>query len=214
MIPYRAVLFDFDYTLGDGTDGIVESFHAAFDELGLVRPTVEEVRRTVGMSLEEAFAHLTGQTGRVELFLKSYRAKADEVLLAKTQLFPDAVLTLTHLREQGLKTGIVTNKYSFRLYEVLDKFNIRPLVDAVVGADMAGESKPSPKGLLLAAQQLKLDRGDILYVGDSTIDAQTAQAADIDFAGVTTGTTTAQDFSRYPCIAVADSLTALFSAIG
>lgn len=35
---YPAVLFDFDYTLGDATDAIVAGFAAGFAALGLPEP--------------------------------------------------------------------------------------------------------------------------------------------------------------------------------
>ena len=51
----QAVLFDFDYTLGDATDVIVEGFWYAFDQLGLPRPGREAVRRTIGHKLEDEY---------------------------------------------------------------------------------------------------------------------------------------------------------------
>ena len=51
---YPAVLFDFDYTLGDATDAIVAGFAAGFAALGLPEPDREAVRRTVGMQVTDA----------------------------------------------------------------------------------------------------------------------------------------------------------------
>jgi len=45
-----------------------------------------------------------------------------------------------------------------------------------------------------------------LYIGDSYIDAQTAQNAKIDFVGVTTGTTSREKLESYPHVAVLDNL--------
>ena len=43
-----------------------------------------------------------------------------------------------------------------------------------------------------------MEKKDVLYIGDSTVDAETAQAAGVDFAGVTHGVTTADELARYP----------------
>ena len=51
-MPYKAVFFDFDYTLGDATDCIVAGFRYAFARLGLPEPEYEAVRYTIGMTLE------------------------------------------------------------------------------------------------------------------------------------------------------------------
>ena len=55
MPPYRAVCFDFDYTLGDSTDSIVAGFQYAFPILGFPSPDRETVRGTIGYLLEDAY---------------------------------------------------------------------------------------------------------------------------------------------------------------
>ena len=51
-MKYRAICFDFDYTLGDSTDSIVAGFQYGFTRLGWPAPDRETVRRTVGYLLE------------------------------------------------------------------------------------------------------------------------------------------------------------------
>ena len=53
MKAYRAICFDFDYTLGDSTDSIVAGFQYGFARLGQPVPDRETVRGTVGYLLEE-----------------------------------------------------------------------------------------------------------------------------------------------------------------
>lgn len=45
-----------------------------------------------------------------------------------------------------------------------------------------------------------------IYIGDSYIDAKAAQNANIDFVGVTTGTTSRKNLESYPHVAVLDNL--------
>ena len=59
-MKYRAICFDFDYTLGDSTDSIVAGFQYGFTRLGWPVPDRETVRRTVGYLLEDAYTLLTG----------------------------------------------------------------------------------------------------------------------------------------------------------
>lgn len=59
-MKYRAICFDFDYTLGDSTDSIVAGFQYGFTRLGWPAPDRETVRRTVGYLLEDAYTLLTG----------------------------------------------------------------------------------------------------------------------------------------------------------
>ena len=57
---YQGVFFDFDYTLGDSTAAIAEGYRLGFLALGLDPPTVEQVRHTVGLTLADGYALLTG----------------------------------------------------------------------------------------------------------------------------------------------------------
>lgn len=204
-------LFDFDYTLGDSTAAIVESVNSALSAMGYPSCAEEEIRHTVGMSLGETFTHLT-QNGdpllRAE-FLKLFMERADAVMTAQTQLLPDSVPVLTYLKTKGFKIGIVTTKYHYRIDHILSKFEIAHLVDVIVGGDDVKNNKPHPEALLSAIKQLDAQPGDALYVGDSIIDAKTAQGAGVDFVAVTTGTTPEEAFSVYPKIAVITSLSEL-----
>lgn len=210
-MKYTTVLFDFDYTLGDGTEGIVDSFCYAFRGMGLPEPGREPVRHTVGLSLEEAYAVLTGDgsTAHAARFVELYRERANEVLLERTVLLPYAEEILCRLHCAGIKTGIVTNKFRFRLDQVLEKFALPRYVDVAVGADEAGEPKPSPKSVWLAIERAGGSAEQTLYVGDSLVDAQTAQNAGLAFAAVTNGTTRAEEFAAYPHTLIARDLAAL-----
>ena len=75
---------------------------------------------------------------------------------------------------------------------------VEHLIDLVIGREDVDIPKPSPEGLLLALDRFGVNRQDILYTGDSLIDAHAAQNAAIDFAAVTTGTTSAREFSVLP----------------
>ena len=51
--PFRAIIFDFDYTLGDSTNGIVLSVNYAFEKLGFAAKDTESIRKTIGLSLTD-----------------------------------------------------------------------------------------------------------------------------------------------------------------
>ena len=55
---YNTFIFDFDYTLGDATEGIVRSTNYALKKMGLPAVSQKEVRKAVGMSLPDTFTFL------------------------------------------------------------------------------------------------------------------------------------------------------------
>ena len=57
-MKFKAVLFDFDYTLGDATESIVAGFRHAFEKMGLPEPAEDAVRLTVGYLLKDGYTML------------------------------------------------------------------------------------------------------------------------------------------------------------
>ena len=207
-MKYRAILFDFDYTLGDSTNGIVLSVNYALVKLGHVQKSVEDITKTIGLSLKDTYFTLTGDNNlnAAMLFSKYFKEKADRVMVDNTDLYPNVKESLSILRHQGCKTGIVTTKFHYRIQQILQKCNVPDLVDLIVGAEDVQIEKPNPEGLILAVEQLGLLKEKVLYVGDSFVDAQTAQNAGISFAGVLTGTTTREEFADYPNLYIGDTV--------
>ena len=63
----------------------------------------------------------------------------------------------------------------------------------MVGGEDVQAAKPSPEGVKFALEHLGSTPQETLYIGDSTVDAETAQNAGVDFAGVLNGMTTADE---------------------
>lgn len=212
-MEYSTVIFDFDYTLADATNGIVSSFNYAFNRLGIPEYDSESIKKTVGLPLDKAFIQLTNIKHEVLInrFLSLFREKANEVMSRDTVLYADTVNTLLRLKQEGNNTGIVTTKYHFRVVETLNLHGALDLIDVIVGGEDVKLPKPSPEGLLLAIDSLNEELNNVLYIGDSIIDAQTASAANVDFAAVTTGTTKESEFSQYPYVRILKNLSELFN---
>lgn len=205
---YKALIFDFDYTLGDSTEGIVQSILFALSKLQEEPRTTEEIRKTIGLSLKETYFALSGKQDeeRAEQFSTYFKQKADEVMVESTQIYEPVKEVFAFLRRNGCKIGIVTTKFHYRIDAILAKFSMNDMVDVIVGGEDVKMPKPAPEGLLYAINQLQLEKKDILYIGDSVVDAKTAQSAEVDFAGVLTGTTSAEDFAKFKNVCIADDL--------
>lgn len=208
MAKYGAVIFDFDFTLGDSSKGIEKSINYALSHLGWEEKGMDEIRKTIGLSLRDTYFSLTGDMDgeRTALFAQYFKKLADEVMVDNTKLYPAAKEVLMELGKCGCKIGIVTTKYHYQIDRILDRYEMDGLVDLIVGGDDVAVEKPDPEGIRYAAACFKTDMREILYVGDSLVDAEAAYRAGVDFAAVLTGTTEAEDFKRFEYVAVAGDL--------
>ncbi len=214
-MKYKGLIFDFDYTLGDSTEGIVACVNTALGRLGYAPADREEIRKTIGLHLEETYLVLTKDVKeeRAEKFSIYFREKADEIMTESTSFFPGALELLEKWDSQGVCLAIVTTKYHYRIEAILEKFEASGLFDVIVGGEDVRRPKPDPEGVLQVLDKWRLPKDQVLYVGDSLVDARTAQAAGVDFAGVTTGTTLKAELEAYPNVGVAQGLEDLNSML-
>lgn len=214
MKGYKAYLFDFDYTLADSSRGIVKCYRNVLNRHGFTSVSDDEIKRTIGKTLEESFSIFTGSHDSVFLasLKKEYVAEADRIMTDNTILFPETINVLSTLKASGAKTGIISTKYRYRIKECLDRNLIGDIADIIIGGEDVKQPKPSPEGLELAIARLDIGKSDVLYIGDSTVDAETARRASVDFAGVLNGVTTAAELSGYPHVGIMDNLNELLQS--
>lgn len=207
-MSYTTYLFDFDYTLADSSRGIVTCFRNVLNQHGYTDVTDEAIKRTIGKTLEESFSILTGVTDADQLdgFRNEYRKEADTHMTINTVLFLETKSVLLALKDAGAFIGIISTKYRFRIKELLDQHFPGNFFNIIVGGEDVKAAKPSPEGLLFAIKELHVTKAETLYIGDSTVDAATAKAAGVSFAGVTHGVTTAEELSKYPHWKIMSSL--------
>lgn len=204
MKSYQAYLFDFDYTLADSSKGIVMCYRNVLERHGFHQVDDLSIKRTIGKTLVDSFSIMTGITDAdtLETFRKEYVKEADQHMTANTVLFPETEEVLRALKANGAHIGIISTKYRYRIMELMGKIFPAGFIDIIVGGEDVKEAKPSPEGLLQAAFRLNCPKEQILYLGDSTVDAETAQNAGVDFAGILHGMTTHEELAAYPHTAI------------
>ena len=131
---FKAVFFDFDYTLADGTEAIVAGFRYAFGRMGLPEPTEEAIRPTIGEA----------DPARRAEFRQLYTEKAGPMHVSVTRLFPGALELLTALKRRGIPTGIVSTKKTATIRDVAEARGITPLLSSILGGDQVSAPKPDP----------------------------------------------------------------------
>ena len=209
MIRYTTYIFDIDYTLVDSSRGIVTCFRHVLGNHGHTGVTDTEIKRTIGKTLEESFSILTGITeaGTLADYKREYVKAADVNKTANTFFFPETIEVLEALKSQGAVLGIVSTKFRYRILDLFEKTGHDGLVDFIVGGEDVKAANPDPEGLLLAIGRASGGgKSEVLYVGDSVVDAATAQAAGTDFSGVLHGMTTREELEAYPHVAIVDDL--------
>ncbi|TMV92925.1 phosphoglycolate phosphatase [Thioclava sp. BHET1] len=184
------VIFDLDGTLIDSVPAIHAISNTALREMGLAELSEPKVRSFVGKGVPNLVRQLLIASGKDPdgpLF-----AQAEAALLAhyETDLegntpYPFVIEALDQLSEMGCALAICTNKPLKPAEAVLDYLGLRERFALVLGGDSLPSRKPDPE--MLRACHVRLGGGPMVYVGDSEVDAQTAENANAPFVLYTEG---------------------------
>ncbi len=175
----RAALFDLDGTLLDSAPDMLatanrlrEMRQMAPMMLAQIRPHVSKGSRAM---LAAAFPALDTESreAMVPEFLETYLQE----LGRHSRLFDDIEPMLSALEAAGTAWGIVTNKPEYLAREILPQLGWESRCAVLIGGDTLAEKKPHPLPLQVAAERMRIDIADCVYVGDDERDIQAARAA-------------------------------------
>jgi 2-phosphoglycolate phosphatase len=185
--PFRAILFDFDGTLVDSFAAIAASVNHVRAQHGQPPLSVADVKKHVGHGAEYLLEHTVPGTQLVE-DLRHYRAHHPTVMYDLTQWLPGAQELLQALRRAGKKIGLCSKKPRFFSHKLVQSLGVADDFDVVLGPEDVAAPKPAPDMVLRALERLDVPKEQALYVGDMTVDIQTARGAGVCVWVVPTGT--------------------------
>lgn len=181
------VIFDLDGTLLNTLEDLKNSTNFALSEFGFPERSLEEVRSFVGNGVRKLIERAVPQScdkETTEKCLEIFKKNYSENMYNNTAPYNSILEILKDLRNNGLKIGVVSNKFDSAVKELCKKY-FEDLVDIAIGQAGDVPKKPAPDGVLKAIKLLGAE--NIVYVGDSGVDVQTAKNANIPCIGVTWG---------------------------
>jgi pyrophosphatase PpaX len=174
-----ALLFDLDGTLVDSIDLLLSAFRHTFHTHGASVPTDEEWIASIGTPLVNQLRSYESDEGRVQAMIATYRAYQREHHDRLLREFEGARETLALLKARGHPTALVTSKMNDLAQRALEYAGMAGLLDVVVGYDSCALHKPDPEPVLVALRSLGYEPQHAIFVGDSTHDIVSGNAAGV-----------------------------------
>jgi len=186
----KAVIFDLDGTLVDSIKDIAICMNKVLKELDLQIHPENEYPKFVGdgalVLVKNAMPRDSAKESiekALELFLKYYETGVHE----NAKVYDGIYSMLDAIKNTDLKLAVLSNKpHKFTLEFIEYFFKDYPFIE-VHGQKKEVPKKPNPAGAINIANALKLNPKEIIFVGDTPTDINTAKNAGMSSIGVSWG---------------------------
>lgn len=213
----RLVIFDLDGTLLNTIADLAQSTNHALQALGYPTHQTEEYNLMVGNGINKLLERALPQEEQNEeniqrmrsYFIPHYDAHNADL----SAPYPGVVKLLETLQEQGLQLAVASNKYQAATEKLVKHYFPQINFVAVLGQREGVEVKPSPVIVEDILSQSGADKKDVLYVGDSGVDMQTAINAQVEACGVTWGFRSRKELASFSPAHIVDKAEEILALI-
>lgn len=185
----KLAVFDLDGTVLDTLSDLAGALNHALAEYGFPERTSEQVRLAIGGGLRKMIDRSVPDTVPPErkepvfrLFIERYASH----FMDHTRPYEGVPDLLRNLKDTGMLLALVTNKDARMAEPLCDTF-FPGIFNLVVGHAPGLRSKPAPDGVVSVLNALSVPAEETVYIGDSEVDAKTAENAGTDSVIVSWG---------------------------
>lgn len=205
---YKAVIFDLDGTLIDSLHDIADSMNRVLSAHGYPIHEYNAYRYFVGKGLknlaENVLPEKERQTETIQSVFKDLMTEYGNNVVRKTILYNGIPELLDELSKRGIKLAVLSNKAHELTTSISEKILNKWNFDVILGPKSDIPRKPDPIGANICIKKLGLQHENILYVGDSGVDMQTAINANLTSVGVTWGFRTRNELLENGAVHIID----------
>ncbi|UYP47084.1 Phosphoglycolate phosphatase [Candidatus Lokiarchaeum ossiferum] len=178
-----AILFDLDGTL----------FNLHIQWQDIRQHILSHYKRTYGIEIPEKkkffkiFRYIrTEQGDQAFQYYQDYMRNQELIALKEKRFEPLKLFTMgiekmaEHLRFDCF-FGIVSNNFHETILEILNQFGSNDKFKVIIGRNDVSNEKPNPEGLIRIMDGYDLLPEKVLFIGDSKVDEEAAERAQINF---------------------------------
>ena len=187
----KLVIFDLDGTLLNTIADLAASTNHALAANGYPTHPTEEYRFFVGNGINKLFERALPEGEKTEANVLKIRQHFipyyDVHCVDLTKPYPGIPELLRDLRDQNVQVAVASNKYDAAVQKIIHHYFGDIDFVAIEGQKEGVNVKPDPSVVFSILSQARVPKREVLYVGDSGVDMETARRACVDSVGVTWG---------------------------
>ena len=187
----RLVIFDLDGTLLNTIEDLGEAANYALEKTGYPTHSIASYPYFVGNGVSKLLQRVLPEDARTEenvnelrkYFMEYYEVHNTD----NTKPYPGIPELLEQLQDDGVKLAVASNKYDSAVKKLITHYFPQIKWAALEGQKEGVPVKPDPSIVFEILSKCPTKKSDVLYIGDSGVDMETARRACVTSCGVTWG---------------------------
>jgi len=192
---FELIIFDLDGTLVDSAKDIMIANNKTLEKFGYKPISFKNVKHIIGqgirvniirsLKMQDVKINKKKENEMYDFFFSFYKKN----LYVKSKIYGGLNSFLKNLKKQGYKLAVCSNKLEVLTKIVLKKTKLLKYFDFVAGGDTFAHRKPHPSVLNNIIKNFKINKNNVLFIGDSEHDYHSALNSNIKFCLKTKGFT-------------------------
>ena len=208
----KAVFFDLDGTLVDSLPGLTQALNRTLIDLAQEPLPQTTVKTYVGnglwVLLRRALPVEEFPDNSITHAQTKFQQHYNNTWRSGTIAYDGIAALLSELAQNGMALGVLSNKPHRFTVEITEALFGRNIIPYIHGQKDGVAKKPDPAALIQLCKEADVTPAAALFVGDSTIDLETAINAQLQSIGVTWGYHNSDALKQYnqPLVNTVDEL--------
>lgn len=215
-MKFKGIIFDLDGTLVNSLEDISDAMNKVLQGLNFPTHTYDTYQYFIGSGLRnlvsKALPAANNSDEQIEICFECMINEYREMCTLKTKPYDGIIELLENLTSQHIKMAVFSNKADELTKKIASEIFPNQF-DQAVGLSKEALKKPNPFKALEIGEKWNLKPEEILFVGDSDIDMQTAVNANMFPVGVTWGYRTEEELIESGATIVINSPSELLQLI-
>lgn len=187
----KLILFDFDGTVADNSEGIYNCIKYALDKKGMKPLSDKALRSFIGPSLFDSFMwHCTDNKETAEELVSLYRERYRPIGSTEVKIYDGMKELLGRLKGEGYITAVCSSKpYDF-VRKIAKEQGLEDLFDGFFCPSFGNHLSDKTSLALEAMKHFRVNKEETVLIGDTKFDVAAARGAGISSVGVLYGFST------------------------
>lgn len=185
-MKYKLVIFDLDGTLLNTINDLTNSINYSLNKYKYPLKTIKEIKSYLGNGIkklvERSLPNLDNFDNVYNTFLNHYQNNYN----IETKPYENIKEVLNYLKNNNYKLAVISNKKNEITNKLINN-HFPHIFDIILGEVENLKKKPNPDMVNYVLNELKINKEDTIYIGDSEVDMKVSLNSNIDYILVSYG---------------------------